>query len=156
MVGKQDEADAKLGAIKDKILRLKAMTATQGKGVFVMVTGGKVLAFGPDSRFDWVYSDLGVPAAIGATEGDNHGEPISFEFLKEINPDWVFVLDRDAAIGKKEGAAKALLNNDVVNSINAAQKDQIVYLDGYSWYMVGYGLTAVDNAISDIYNAYNR
>lgn len=156
VVDKEAEAEQRLNAIKNKVSELQVLTANQGEGLFLIVSGGKILAFGPGSRFGWLYTDLGVPAAIGATEGDQHGEPISFEFLKQINPDWLFVLDRDAAVGQAQGGAKALLDNPIVNSINAAQKDQILYLDGYAWYLVSYGLTAVDSAISQIHTAYSR
>ena len=156
IVGKENEAAKQLADIKTKISTLQTVTAKQGKGLFIIVTGGKIMAFGPGSRYDWVYSDLGVPAAIGATNNSNHGEPISFEYLQQMNPDWLFVLDRDAAIGKTMGAAQALLDNDLVNNISAAKKDQILYLDGYSWYMVGYGLTAMNNAISQLHDAYTR
>ena len=78
----------------------------------VLVNGGKMSAFGPSSRLGgWLHKDIGVPAVDESIKEGSHGQPISFEYLKEKNPDWLFVLDRGAAIGEEGQAAKDVLNN---------------------------------------------
>ena len=39
----------------------------------------------------------------------NHGDAISHEFIAEVNPDWLFILDRGAAIGADQPSAAATL-----------------------------------------------
>ena len=151
MVDKEAEAAERLTAIKAKVAEVQAVAPQAGTALFILTTGGKISAYGPGSRFGWLYDDLGLTPAVENVEEATHGEPISFEFLKDVNPDWLFVLDRDAAVGKETGAAKALLDNAVVNSMSAVKNNRVVYVDGVSWYMVAYGLTAVDNAVSEVH-----
>ena len=74
-------------------------------------------------------------------DGDHGGDSVSFEFILETNPDWLFVIDRDAGTGESTGAAAALLDNELVNQTNAAKAGHIVYLDPQAAYitMNGYG-----------------
>ncbi|EAR08998.1 siderophore ABC transporter substrate-binding protein [Reinekea blandensis] len=153
VVGKEAEAEEHLDAIRAKVSDVNVAAADAGNALFILTSGGKISAYGPGSRFGWFYDELGVQPAVQDVEAATHGEPISFEFLKDVNPDWLFVLDRDAAIGQSSGAAKALLDNDIINSMPAAQNDRIVYVDGVAWYMVAFGLTAVDTAVTEVRDA---
>ena len=67
----------------------------------------------------------------------SHGMPVSFEYLKEKNPDWLFVLDRSAAIGEEGQAAKDVLNNPLVAETIAWKKGQVVYLDSGTYLAAG-------------------
>lgn len=153
IVDKEAEAEKHLASIQAKVAEVNTAAQNAGNALFILTTGGKISAYGPGSRFGWLHDELGVQPAVADVEAATHGEPISFEFLKDLNPDWLFVLDRDAAIGQSSGAAKALLDNDIINSMPAAQNDRIIYLDGVAWYMVAFGLTAVDTAVTEIHNA---
>ena len=103
--GKQTEATAALSAIDTRIADIKATTATAGSALIVLTSGGEITAFGPGSRFGWLHDELGVTPAIEDVEAATHGDPVSPEFILETNPDWLFVIDRDAATG--EGTATA-------------------------------------------------
>jgi len=84
-------------------------------------------------------------------EAATHGEAISFEFLLEHNPDWLFVIDRDASIGTEDSeAAEVMLDNDIMHETSAHQNGQIIYLNGYDWYIVMNGLTTVNNMLSQL------
>ena len=52
-------------------------------------------------------------------EKGNHGQPVTFEYIKKTNPDWLFVLDRSAAIGEEGKAAKDVLDNPLVAEMTA-------------------------------------
>lgn len=56
-----------------------------------------------------------------------------------MNPDWLFVIDRDAGVGENTGAAAALLDNELVNQTTAAQEGQIIYLDPQAAYITMHG-----------------
>ena len=62
-------------------------------------------------------------------------------------------MDRDAAIGQDSNAAAALLDNELVHQLTAYKNNNIVYLDGYAWYMVAYGLTSMDIALGEVESA---
>ncbi|MFD1212957.1 siderophore ABC transporter substrate-binding protein [Arthrobacter sp. GCM10027362] len=136
----EDRVAEKLDALNAQIEDTKAKSADAGKGLVIMTSSGEVTAYGSNSRFGLVHDVLGVPAASDIKAEGAHGESVSFEFVKETNPDLLFVVDRDAAMGTRAEAASAVLDNDLVKSTNAAKNGKIVPLDASSWYLVGYGL----------------
>jgi iron complex transport system substrate-binding protein len=58
----------------------------------------------------------------------------SFEFLLKTNPDWLFVIDRDVAIGQDGKTAQQLLDNPLVRATKAWRGKQVVYLNAANWY----------------------
>ncbi len=87
-------------------------------------------------------------AAVTAT----HGNEASFETIVSLDPDYIFVMDRDAAIGT-EGAqlAREIMDNELVQSMRAAQDDLIVYLEHPNvWYTAEGGITALDYMLADL------
>ncbi len=123
-----------------------------GTGLVILTSGGEVSAYGPDpaGRFDLVYDLLGVTPAVEQVAIDTHGDAISFEFLAETDPDMLFVLDRDAAIGAEGDSAQAILDNDLVNSTSAARNDRIAYVDTAKWYLSFGGLTSIGTMIDEV------
>jgi len=61
---------------------------------------------------------------------------VSFEYLLKANPDWLFVLDRDAAIGRNGASARKLLDNKLVHATKAWRNQRIVYLNAANWYLL--------------------
>lgn len=145
-------AEDKLDAIDTKAADIKERAANAGTALVIMTSGGKVTSFGPGSSFNLIYNELGFTPATGGDAGatDPHGAPISWEQIAEINPDHVFVVDRDAAIGQEGQAAEALLDNDVFNSTTAAQNGMVHYLNARSWYLVNGGLSIVEDMIDEV------
>ncbi|WP_207633010.1 siderophore ABC transporter substrate-binding protein [Devosia aurantiaca] len=132
-----DELDAKLAEVT---------AAAEGKGTaLVLVTNaGKLGVYGPDSRVSWIYNNVGMASALAdVADGDHGGDAVSFEFLLEVNPDWVFVVDRDAGTGENAGSAEALLDNELFNQTTAAKEGQIVYLDPQVSYISMHGYQGV-------------
>ena len=120
----------------------------------ILVNGGKMSAFGPDSRLGgWLHKDIGiVPVDENIKEG-SHGQPISFEYIKQHNPDWLFVLDRAAAVGEEGQAAKDVLNNPLVAETNAWKKGQVVYLVPETYLAAG-GAQELLNAAKQVKDAF--
>lgn len=145
-----DVVEEKLGEIDTKIEEVKAEAATGDNALFVLVSGGKLSAYGPGSRFGFVHDELGLPAADPNLEVDSHGQAISFEFIAQTNPQQMFVIDRDSAIGEDGAAAKQVLNNDLVNGTDAAKNDNVVYLSSARWYLVGAGLSNLPAMIDEV------
>ncbi|TKT69699.1 siderophore ABC transporter substrate-binding protein [Aquamicrobium sp. LC103] len=154
--GKEEEAAKRLAALDEAVAGLRKSGGEAGSVLVILTTGGRMSAHGPGSRFGVVYADFGLkPAAEGLDTG-NHGQAISNEFILETNPDWLFVVDRDAAIGREGQAARQLLDNELVAQTTAWKNDQVVYLDPASWYLVGGGLTAIGNSVKQISDAFAR
>ena len=136
--GKQAEADALKAEIDKTFADAKAAAQGKGKGLVILVNAGKLSAFGPDSRLGgWIHRQIGVPAADEAIKEGSHGQPVSFEYIKEKNPDWLFVLDRSAAIGEEGQAAREVLNNPLVAQSTAWKKGQVVYLPPETYLAAG-------------------
>lgn len=81
-----------------------------------------------------------------------HGNEASFELIVSLNPDYIFVMDRDAAIGT-EGAqlAKDIMENELVMGTDAYNNGNLVYLENPAvWYTAEGGITALDTMLSDL------
>ena len=153
---KRDEAEALLAKFDETNAALKAKAANAGKGVLVLTTGGKMSTYGLGSRFGMLFSEYGVQVADNNIKVGQHGQPISFEYILEKNPDWLFVIDRDAAIGREGQSAKQFLDNEIVAQTTAWKNNYVVYLDAASWYLVGGGITAMQKTVDQLTEAFDK
>lgn len=153
---KSTEAKSELETLEAALNAVKEKAANKGNSLLILTTGGKMSAFGPGSRFGLLYSGFGVtPAAANLTSG-NHGQMISPEFILETNPDWLFVIDRDAAIGREGKSAAQLLDNALVKKTSAGGKDQIVYLNPQNWYLVGGSLSGLHETADQLNKVFSK
>ncbi len=143
-VGMEDEVAEELAEVAEALETAKEKAPTGETAMILMTSGGKVSAHGTGSRFGLVHTELGLEPAISDVEIEAHGEAISFEAIAEANPDHLFVVDRDAAIGQESEAAEQVLDNELVASTTAWSEDSVTYLDGSRWYVMIHG---VDNAV---------
>lgn len=147
--GKEDQAAKELTSVEENINTLKESVPTDKKGLIVLANGGKVSAYGLNSRFGIIHDVFGVPAVDDKLEVSTHGESISFEYIAEKNPDYLFVIDRDAVVGDG-AAAKTTVENDIVKNTKAYKDGHIVYLDPNYWYLSGGGLESVNEMVNEI------
>lgn len=155
LFGKVEEAKAIAGELDAKLAAARAAVAGKGTALIVMTNGPKVSSYGPGSRFGWVHAALGLPPAIAEIETATHGEAVSFEFIREANPDWLLVLDRAAAIGSSEQAAKVTLDNELVASTTAWKKGQVVYLPAPDFYIAAGGVQSLERVLATITEAFS-
>ncbi|MBO0128474.1 siderophore ABC transporter substrate-binding protein [Agrobacterium sp. OT33] len=153
--GKQREAETLLAKLETSTMALKKKAAHSGKGMLILTTGGKMSTFGVGSRFGSLFSDYGVQVADENIKVGMHGQPASFEYILETNPDWIFVIDRDAAIGREGDAASKLLDNEIVSQTTAWKEKQVVYMDATAWYLVGGGLTSMQSTVNQLSQAFD-
>lgn len=149
----EQKATEELDAIDDKVADVKAKAEGAGTALVIMTSGGKVTAFGPGSGYNIIYQELGFEAATEIhNEGnrDPHGAPMSWEEIAELDPDHIFVLDRDSAIGQEGESAESMLDNPVFNSTKAAKEGGVHYLNTQNWYLVSGGLSALEAMIDDV------
>jgi len=140
----QAKAEELNAALDAKVAEVKAAAEGKGTALVLVTNAGKLGVYGPDSRVSWVYNEIGLPSALdNVKDGDHGGDAVSFEFLLEVNPDWVFVVDRDAGTGENAGSAAALLDNELFNQTTAAREGQVVYLDPQAAYISMHGYQGV-------------
>lgn len=131
-------------------------TIAQGSGLnalVIMVNSNNISALGLGSRFDVIHSVFQVNPADPNITVSTHGQNVNFEYIAQINPDILFVVDR-GVITEGTGTAEALLNNVLVNQTNAAQQNKIIYLDPVSWYISTGGVDSMQVMMSDILKAF--
>lgn len=149
--GKEAEAKQQLDALRASISALQGQAATAGTALIVLTTGGKMSAYGPGSRFGVIHDAFGIKPASKDLNVSNHGQAVSFEFIAEMDPDWLFVIDRDAAIGREGVSAQRMLDNELMRPTKAWKNKRVVYLNGFNWYLLGSaGLTAMQQNVDDI------
>ena len=133
---KQPQAAALTEKLQSSVQTLQTASAERGTGLTLLTSGGKMSAFGIGTRFGMIHDVFGVQPAVTDLKAGRHGQAVSYEFLLEANPDWLFVMDRDAAIGREGVAAQQMMDNELVAATTAGAKGQIVYLDPVSWYLL--------------------
>lgn len=154
--GKQAEAKTLLADFAAKIGAIKARSAQAGTAMVIMINGGKMSAYTPGSRFGFIYDALGFAPATSFKQTGRHGNVVSSEFILQTNPEWLFVLDRDNAIGRKEGqSAQQVLDNPLIRKTSAWKHQHIVYLDSASLYIAG-GLQSYSQLMDNISTALDK
>ncbi len=151
--GLEDEVAGMTAELDASIAEVRAAAADAGTGLILLTSGGKATAYGPGSRFGFLHDTLGVVPAVEDVEAATHGEAVSFEFVAEAAPQWLFVLDRDAAVGEESQAAEQVLDNPLVHGTPAWQQDHVVQLDGAAWYVVNGGLPTLQGMTDEIATA---
>ena len=146
--------EARAAELKAQIDALFAQTREaakgKGRGLVLSVTGNKVSAFGTQSRLaSWIHGDIGLPPVDESLRNEGHGQPVSFEYIKEKNPDWIFIIDRTAAIGQEPEAAVAYLKQKGI----AVSWDWQDMLDDAHATAFTVAKTAKMDVLSDIYSA---
>ena len=133
---RQTQAKELTEKLQASVQQLQSLSADQGTGLTLITTGGKMSAFGVGTRFGMLHDVFGIEPAVADLKEGRHGQAVSYEFLLEANPDWLFVMDRDAAIGREGVAAQKMMDNELVQATAAGAKGQIVYLEPVSWYLL--------------------
>ncbi len=153
LFGLEEQVEELMADFDSRIQTLAAFAA--GKTAIVgMCTSGSFNVLGNDGRCSLIgreigFENIGVDANIDTS---THGNEASFEFIVEKDPDYIFVMDRDAAI-QTEGAqlAQEILENELVMNTRAYQDGNIVYLAHPAvWYTAEGGITALDIMLQDL------
>lgn len=119
------------------------------KGLIILANDDKVSAYGSKSRFGIIHDHLGVQPVDTNIKASTHGQNISFEYIVEKDPEYLYVVDRAAVVGGKT-SAKQLVENELVKKTKAYKSGNIVYLDPEMWYLSGGGLHSVNEMIKAI------
>ena len=131
---KETEAQKLVSDFNDAIDQVKAVYDKEETVMTVIVSGGNIGFSAPGSGrvwgplydiFDWT-SSLYVDGA----SSDHQGDEISIEAIAQSNPDWIFVLDRDAATSSADGsmtASDVISNSPALQNVTAVIEGQIFY-----------------------------
>ena len=131
---KNDEAAQLISDFETVIADAKSAYNGTDTIISVVVSGGEIGFSAPRSGRVWgpMYEIFGWVSALevdGATS-DHQGDDISVEAIAQSNPDWIFVMDRDAATSSSEDAVPAqdvIDNSPALQNTTAIIKGQIIY-----------------------------
>ena len=155
MFGLEDQVDELMVDFDERIGTLAAFA--KGKTAIVgMCTSGSFNVLGNDGRCSMIgreigFENVGVDANVDTF---THGNEASFEYVVEKNPDYIFVMDRDAAIGTNGAQlAQDIMENELVQGTDAYKNGQLVYLEHPTvWYTAEGGVQALDLMLQDLEN----
>ncbi|WP_050613747.1 siderophore ABC transporter substrate-binding protein [Bacillus testis] len=157
---KEKQANKELSAVKDSVQQLKDKVDPDKKGLIILASGGKISAYGTQSRFGIIHDEFGVtPSDKNIDSKSPHGQTASFEYVLKQNPDYLFVVDRDKVVTSEDGkdsGAKKTVENDLVKKTNAYKDGHIVYLDPNYWYLSGGGLESVAEMVNEVSSAITK
>ena len=155
MFGLEDQVDELMAGFDARIQALQAVSEGQA-AIVGMCTSGSFNVPGNDGRCSIIgveagFENIGVDANIDTS---THGNEASFEFLEEKAPDYIFVMDRDAAIGTDSAQlAQDIMENELVMGTEAYKNGHLVYLAHPAvWYTAEGGISALDLMLQDLEN----
>lgn len=161
--GMQNEVAEKMAGYQARIEKLQEF-GKNATAIIGMSTSGSFNILGNDGRCSMISKEIGfenIGATAASSKADKkeegsatstHGNEASFELLMKLNPDYLFVLDRDAAI-QTEGAllARDIVENELTMKTNAYKNGNILYLAHPDvWYTAEGGITALDIMLQDL------
>ncbi|WP_304650908.1 siderophore ABC transporter substrate-binding protein [Tessaracoccus sp. OS52] len=140
--GKESEAEAVVADFDASIQAVKD-AYTEGETVMaVNVSGGSIgyIAPGVGRTLGPVFDLFSLTPALEIDDAsdDHQGDDISVEAIAESNPDWILVMDRDAAVSADDPAYvpanEVLENSAALQRVTAVVEGNIVYLpaDAYT------------------------
>ncbi len=149
---KKDLIESEVSNLKEMVDQLKDSAANLSEQtLFLLANGDSISVYGPNSRYGMVYEDFGFsPINNISYDESSHGQQVSFEFVREHNPNSIIVLDRVVATGSEGLLGNHLLDNALINSTSAKLNGRIIYLDAFAWYIETGGISATKIMISDL------
>ena len=153
LFGMESKVDELMADFDGRIEALSTF-AKDKTAIIGMTTSGSYNVLGNDGRCSIIgreigFENIGIDANLDTS---THGNEASFEFIVDKNPDYIFVMDRDAAVGT-DGAklAQEIMENQLVMGTDAYKNGHIVYLSHPAvWYTAEGGITALDLMLSDL------
>lgn len=152
--GLEENVD-KLMSDFDSRIETLASFAEGNTAIIGLSTSGSFNILGNDGRCSIIGKEIGFENLGDGDTTSTHGNETSFELVVELNPDYIFVMDRDAAIGT-EGAqlAQEIVENELVMGTDAYKNGNIIYLEHPAvWYTAEGGIEALNVMLTDLESA---
>nr|WP_319247017.1 siderophore ABC transporter substrate-binding protein [uncultured Celeribacter sp.] len=154
LFGKPEKAEELHAELDAEFAAAQSVVQDKGKALIILTNGPKIAAYGTGSRFGWIHDALGLPEAAEGLDVSNHGEAVSFEFIHDVNPDWLLVIDRVAAINAEGDSAQTTLDNALVHETTAWEKGHVVYLNAGEMYLSGGGVNSMRHTLDILTKAF--
>lgn len=142
--GKQAQGAQLMQQVRSDVDATRAAAAKAAPGLLVLAVNKHMSGQTPGSRFGLLHDVLGVKPALPADPAQPRGIALKMDDIAKIDPEWLFVIDRNAGTGstKDKGGnpvvpSKVLFDNDTIRNTRAGRQQQVVFVDPQIWYLLG-------------------
>lgn len=155
--GKEAEIDAKMAGFQTRIDALKEVIG--GKNVLLGMYNSNALGLmDTESQLNIIAKELGAKnlgETVGEVDKATHGEEASWETIINLNPEYMFILDRSTATGAADEGilgAKEVIENDLIKELDCYKDGKIIYFIEHAnvWYTSTGGIQALDTMLADL------
>lgn len=151
---KEEMAAEMIAEVKEKAEEVNAkVKEVNENALLLMVNGRGISSFGKDSRFSLLFNEAGFAQADTELVDSTHGQEVTFEYVLENNPGYIFVVDRNSITGASDISAESVIVNELTKQTDAYKNNNIVYLDSVNWYTVSGGYTSTLSMLDEILTA---
>ena len=155
--GKEAEIDAKMSGFQTRIDALNAVLKDKNI-LLAMYNNNAMSLMDTESQLNIMAKELGgknLGETVGEVDKATHGEDASWETIINLNPEYIFVLDRSTATGAAEDGvlgAKEVIENDLIMQLDCYKDGKIVYFIEHAnvWYTSTGGIQALDTMLADL------
>lgn len=156
--GHQDDAAQLVEEFDASIARVQAAYDGSATVMAVITSGGDINYAAPTTgrTLGPVFDILGLTPALTSEGSEDHqGDDISVEAIADSNPDWILVMDRDAAVSANAGdeyvpANELIAGSEALQNVTAVADGNIVYMPQYTYLNEGIQTyTTFFNAFAD-------
>lgn len=160
--GLEDTVDDLFADFQPRIDALREVM--EGKEVLLGMYNGNALGLmDSEAQFNIIANELGalnLGETIGAEDKASHGEEASWETIIRLDPEYLFILDRNTAVGAAEEGlpgVREVIENDLIRELDVYKDDKIVYIIDHAniWYTATGGIQALDVVLADLEDALN-
>lgn len=132
--GKEAEAAKLIADFDAAIARAKAAYKAENTVMAVNVSGGEIGYIAPSvgRTFGPIFDLLGLTPAlkVEGSSSNHEGDDISVEAIAESNPQFILILDRDAAVAAQEAgytpAQDVIAKSEALKNVNAVKEGKLV------------------------------
>lgn len=160
--GHEDDAQVLIDDFDAAIERVTEAYDPSQTVMAVITSGGEInyAAPGTGRTLGPVFDILGLTPALEADGSSDHqGDDISVEAIASSNPDWILVLDRDAAVSANTEDAytpanELLAGSEALQNVTAVTEERIVYMPRLTYLNEGIQTyTTFFNSLADVMEA---
>jgi iron complex transport system substrate-binding protein len=148
-------AQQKVAELDEKIKQVQQITTSRPeKALVVLHNNGAFSHFGVQSRYGFVFHDLGVKPASTVADTSLHGQPISSEFIQQANPDILYIVDRTAVMEHRPTINIENVSNPLLRQTKAWKTGKVVFVDADAWYTTAASPTSMQILMNDVLKGY--
>lgn len=155
--GKEAEVEAMFDGFQPRIDALNAILS--GHDILLAMYNNNAMSImDTQSQLNILAAELGgnnLGETVGEVDKATHGEDASWETIINLNPEYIFVLDRSTATGAADEGilgAREVIENDLIKELDCYREGKIIYFIQHAnvWYTSTGGVQALDTMLADL------